>query len=770
MFRLSPFFFLFCLLHVAGFPAAAAAQSTITGCKADLIESLTNEQLGPNHVRLVGSSGRAVRVDCDNMQFFAGQIDVFDQERLVAVGDIVFVSGKDRISADRLEFNTKTKTGTFFKASGTTVIRDKADPGLEGSQEPNAFFWGEEIRKEGPKTYRIIKGGFTSCVQPTARWEVASGNMTIKVDDYALLRNSVFRVKGVPILYLPIFYYPMEEDDRSTGFTMPIYGNSTLGGQTISNQFFWAIGRSHDASFVHDWLSKAGQGYGAEYRYALSGGAGDARFHALHEQAVSADEATPTLPQRAAAKSYRIDGRLSQQLPLGLRAQASANYFTSLSTQQRYQQDPFYATDRRRSFGANMSGAWAGYTLSARVDQNDYFDSQNTLTRTGSRPRITVSRGERMLGNLPIYVGATGEYVTLIRSTVRQDIESVDQGLTRLDILPTVRVPFTRWPFLSITSSVSWRGTYWSESLNLAGARLAEGIGRSFFDFKADLRGPIFNRIFDTPDNGFATRWKHVIEPTLSVQRTTAVDNFNQIVQLESGTDYIVGGVTRYVYGLSNRLYAKKENSREIASLTINQSYYTQAIAAQCDPNYVSSCGTSAPDPSADVTNFSPVSVLARLSPADHFQGQFRTEWNPTAKTLTTLSAGGSFAFSEQLLTSANWSRRRYIPGLTGFDNEASASHGLDAQTTLRFAQNRFGGTYFFMYDFRRDLFIQQRIQTYYNAQCCGFAVEFQTFDMQNVPGVAVQKDRRFNISFSLAGIGTFSNFLGALAGQQPRR
>ena len=32
-----------------------------------------------------------------------------------------------------------------------------------------------------------------------------------------------------------------------------------------------------------------------------------------------------------------------------------------------------------------------------------------------------------------------------------------------------------------------------------------------------------------------------------------------------------------------------------------------------------------------------------------------------------------------------------------------------------------------------------------------------------------VTKDRRFNISFTLAGIGTFSNLFGAFGGQQSR-
>jgi hypothetical protein len=88
----------------------------------------------------------------------------------------------------------------------------------------------------------------------------------------------------------------------------------------------------------------------------------------------------------------------------------------------------------------------------------------------------------------------------------------------------------------------------------------------------------------------------------------------------------------------------------------------------------------------------------------------------------------------------------------------------------MRSRSNRLGGSYAFNYDFQKDAFLQQRLLGYYNAQCCGLVLEWQTFNLQGVPGLTVQQDRRFNISFSLAGIGTFSNFLGALAGQQPQR
>jgi LPS-assembly protein len=757
--------FILCVLGEWAFAAGGVHAQNIAGCKQDSLENLTLTRFDENHATIRGSEGVPVKIDCDDLQLFANQVDVFYVDgRILAEGDVLFVSGPNRISADRLDFNTKTKTGTFYNASGMTVIRDTTQPGPYGSQEPNAYFWGEELHKTGPTTYKIVRGGFTACVQPTPRWEVASGSMTLNLDDYVLLRNSVFKVKGVPLLYLPIFYYPMEEDDRATGFLMPIYGSGTIKGQQISAPFFWAIGRSHDATFTYDWFSKAGNAYTGEYRYVLSpGSSGNATFNLLNEKEITAEEADDTQGPRPGRKAYTLTGSLVQALPRGFRAQASANYFTSLETQQRYQQDVFQATTRQRNFDAALTGNWSEFVISARADRRDYFDTANTLTRTGSLPRITISRGERPIGRLPIYFGATGEYVNIVRNRIADDVELSDQGLSRFDISPTVRIPFTRWPFLTVNTSVSWRGTYWTESLNAAGEQVEEALGRRYFDFQSRITGPVFNRIFSTPGGRFAERYKHVIEPTLTIQRVTAFDIFDRIVKFESG-DFTLGGVTRYTYGLSNRLYAKKEVSREIASLNISQTYYTDDRAAQFDRDYESSFNGQ-----AKPTNFSAVAITARVSPTDQVNGEFRTEWHPTAHTLTTLSAGGTVRNGSWLDVWAGWSMRRHIPELPDFSNPESATHYLNASATVRSPSSRVGGTYSFNYDFRRDYFLQQRIQAYYNAQCCGIVMEYQSMSFQGIPGITVPQDRRFNISFSLAGIGTFSNFLGALGGQQQR-
>jgi hypothetical protein len=134
---------------------------------------------------------------------------------------------------------------------------------------------------------------------------------------------------------------------------------------------------------------------------------------------------------------------------------------------------------------------------------------------------------------------------------------------------------------------------------------------------------------------------------------------------------------------------------------------------------------------------------------------------------IRTIGANGTFRRSTWFSGTFGWSQRRFIPDLDGFNDPRLANHFLNGSVDLRSERNRLGGTYAFNYDLRNDTFLQQRYIAYYNAQCCGLAVEYQMFNFQGaVPTIGVPQDRRFNISFTLAGIGTFSNLFGAFGGQ----
>jgi len=744
---------------LAGPAAARAQEDTLSGCKGYQTQNLRVTKIEKNHIVAEGNGDAPAQIDCEDLQLMADHLESFPEEgRVIGTGNVVYVSGRNRISAERMDFNTKTKLGTFYNAWGTAMLRDNADPGMFGTQEPDAFFWGDELQKIGPKKYRIIRGGFTTCVQPTPRWALGANAITMKLDDYAFLKNAILKVKNVPMFYLPAFYYPIQDDNRATGFLMPIYGSTATRGQSITNQFFWAISRNQDATIEHDWFSKTGQQIGGEYRYILAPGSeGHSQFTLLDEHPTKYAQTNGTEVSYPGTRSYSIVGDMAQRLPFHLRARGNANYYTSIVSQQRYNQNIFQSTNRSRRFGGNVSGTWGAYSVSFTADKNDYFSDQTSFQTGGSLPRVSVTRTESAIKGLPLYFGVNGEYVTLVRSVTKNDVKTNDQGLTRLDVAPSLRIPFTKLQFFTVNSSVAWRGTYWTESLDRPnGIQIDQGIGRTYVDFTSRMTGPVFNRIFNRGDR----KLKHVIEPTLTIQHITPIDNFDRIVKLE-GTDYVVGGVTRYNYGVSNRLYAKKDTSREVLSASISQNYYTQARAAQYDQQVQSGFATTTP------SNFGPVVLQVRAMPTDRIQGSFRTEWDSQAHAIRSMNGSGVFSTREWLQTSIDWTQRRYIPTLPGFNIPAVSNNYLNTAVNVRKPGHRLGGAYSFYYDLKRDEFLQQRYTAYYNSQCCGVAVEYQTYNLSgSLVSYGVNQDRRFNLSFTLAGVGTFSNLFGAFGGQ----
>ncbi len=753
-------------------PALASAQSDLSSCKIYSGDSARVIQL-EDVKRFYGTEEQPTRILCDELRFSADDAELFSkQDLLTARGHVVFESQGNRIWADRMEFNTRTRTGVFYNASGTSLLGDRGpttDRSLFGTQEPEAAFWGEKIEKLGPKKYRITRGGFTTCVQPTPRWELVAGTVTLNLDDYALLTNALFRVKGVPLMYLPAFYYPIQEDNRATGFLIPTYGSATLKGQIISNAFFWAMGRSHDATIYHDWMTKAGHQLGGEYRYVLGPGSqGNSRFTWINEKPVTATDSGGVAQTTAGRKSYSIGGDFSQRLPGTFSLRGSADFFSSIVTQQSYQQDLYRATNRTRRFGTFTTGTLGGLQISANVDRNDYFRSATALTTYGAMPRVNISRPERPIGGSPVYFGVGGEYVTLLRSDQEDDVKTSDQGLTRFDIAPTVRVPFNRWAFLGINTSFSWHGTYWTESLDTSSpqVQINEGIARQYVDFSVRTTGPVFNRIFNPPEGQEGNKYKHVIQPSVTMQYVSnTADVFNRIVRLES-IDSVVGRM-QYTYDLTNRLYAKKDIAREVLSVSLSQTYYTEPSAANYDPQYQSSFSVQTENQDS---NFSPVALQVRTSPSLNLQADFRAEWDPDASAVTTISANSTFSRGEWLNGSAGWSQRRFIQDFPGFDDPDRADQYINATVNFRRFRNRIGGSYQFNYDILRDRFLNQRWVAYYNAQCCGVGFEYQTFNLQgSLVRTVVPQDRRFNISFTLAGIGTFSNLFGAFGGQQSR-
>jgi LPS-assembly protein len=743
--------------------------SSIKGSSSDRSE-LTNEQKDTHYIG-------HVELDLGtDLKFYADDVYVYgDDNRAVATGHVLFTQGDNRLSAERAEFNTETLLGTFHNAWGITTVqppRQQSRPGmiapppLATGQETTVYFFGDKVEKIGPKKYKITNGGFSTCVQPTPRWDLSADTVILNVDHYTLLKQAVFKVKGVPMLYTPILYYPTKRENRATGFLLPTYGSSTYRGHSISNAFFWAIDRSQDATVTHDWFSKAGQGVGTEYRYNWGGGSdGSIRSYLLDQHLDAGTTGTATT-----TRSYEIRGSANQMLPGHLRARARVDYFSSVETMQTFNTNIYDASRNQRTFGGNVIGAWGTYTLNGTLDHSEYFYTKDQSILSGGWPRVALTRNERPLLGSPAYFSVGTEVVHLLsdrKQTVAGRTAEVDASLSRFDFNPQLRYPFKKWQWFTVNSTASWRDTYYTRSNNPATGRVVDdNINRRFFSLQSQVVGPVFNRIWNTPDNGYAEKFKHSIEPVVGITRTSSIDNFNQVVQLD-GTDSIVGGTTYINYGVNNRIYAKRPSTpgrsssaaREIVSVELSQTYYTNEIAAQYDRQYATTFTGTAP------SRFSPFALSVRALPTDEINATVRAEFDSKYKSLRTISASGTYSWSGRIQSTVGWSKKAFIQELTGFNDPNFLDHYFNTSTSVHTRDNRIGGIYTFNFDVLRSSMLNQRMSAFYNAQCCGVAFEYQTYNFGSRSLFPLPADRRFFVSFTLAGLGNFSPFNGALSG-----
>ena len=154
-----------------------------------------------------------------------------DQNRAVATGNVVFRQGNNQISADRADFDTKTRLGTFYNASGFATVqppRQAARPAAlrrlrSSDKRRSSISSGRRSRRSGRGNTRSSRAASRPA---SSRRPDGICTPTRSCSTWITTRccDTVVNVKGVPLLYLPILYYPTKKEDRATGFSFPPTG------------------------------------------------------------------------------------------------------------------------------------------------------------------------------------------------------------------------------------------------------------------------------------------------------------------------------------------------------------------------------------------------------------------------------------------------------------------------------------------------------------------------------------------------------------------
>ena len=140
--------------------AAPAAEDPNAPPPGELrIRAESYEQVKPGHVEARGF----VDLRMGPIRIQADQADVHETElpdgsvsrRIVADGNVVFISGEERLAGDHLEMDD---SGRGFMENAVGYV------------EPGVFVEGRRVERVDDQTYKVEGGKFTSCAQPNPRW------------------------------------------------------------------------------------------------------------------------------------------------------------------------------------------------------------------------------------------------------------------------------------------------------------------------------------------------------------------------------------------------------------------------------------------------------------------------------------------------------------------------------------------------------------------------------------------------------------------------
>ncbi|WNC69319.1 LPS assembly protein LptD [Thalassotalea nanhaiensis] len=176
--------------------------------------------------------------------------------KISAIGNTRFQDSSMTIDADGLEASSLDKK--MVLTNSRYQLHESTGRGAAGELK---------ISEQGAS---LIDSSFTTCIEPVPAWQISASEINLSTEDNeGEAWNTIFKVKDVPIFYLPYFNFPLT-DERKTGFLYPVISSSSNKGAQIGVPYYWNIAENMDATITPYYMSKRGTQLNTEFRY-LSG-------------------------------------------------------------------------------------------------------------------------------------------------------------------------------------------------------------------------------------------------------------------------------------------------------------------------------------------------------------------------------------------------------------------------------------------------------------------------------------------------------------------
>ncbi len=716
------------------------------------------------------------------------------------------------ITASHGTMNLQRQTGRFYDVTGSVGMKNTGRTTLYASSNP-FLFTGRMVVRTGPQSYEIYGGTLTSCQLPRPDWMLYAGKFSVD-GEKARAQNSTFRVMNIPVLFLPYVTHPIDPEGRQSGILIPEISNSSTKGFVLGEQVYWAINRSTDLTVGAQYYSLRGWEQSGTFRYrGLGNDFAKARYSGLLDRGITTGGVYLNQGGQDAVFSGRHD--LSRQT----RLVGDAEYLSSYAYREAFAESFSLAVSSdilSIAYGVHEAN---GYAEAVRADRYQGLKMAATPA-TSTAPAIPEEQVR--IFHAPSLDFSSTEH-PIAGSGLVWSMEASEAGLSRvqpnfstggltqrLDLHPEIAYPlsFGGW---NLRSSAGVRDTAYSRSRktpyggpNELPVELPNGINRADGEAEVDLRAPVVERTFDSPqvEKFFGSDLRHTVEPELTYRYVGGVNNFRNVLRFDDVD--IASDTNELEYGVTQRLFlrpVKAKPCKEISTkehanpnLDDDRDQPTGRAVGRDEKDRRPDCGSrewirwrlaqkrffnqdfggAVVDGRRNIfdttLNFSGIAFLTepraisplisrmRIRTSAHLDVEWDFDLDTGAKKFTSdnlfLDVHENNWFGGLSYARLNAPGRFYTEGVTsavsdfnqlrlllGYGSPTKPGLGLAANVGLDLNAANSG------------LVQYGAVQTSYNWDCCGLSVEYRKYELGSVRNESVE---RFN--FTLLNIGTAGN------------
>lgn len=515
------------------------------------------------------------------------------EDKFIATGDAVLRSGSYTLSAQNAEYNRKTtvavasegillktgedtlagESGTFNFLNKTGVIND-ASIFYEGY---NIHIRGDRIEKFGDDSYLIKDFKLTTCDGDKPEWSITGSEINVTVEGYGRLRNAAFRVKDIPLVYVPYLLFPAKTK-RASGLLIPQAGYSSRNGAELEVPFFWAISDSMDMTFYERYMTDRGLMQGLELRYVTGRDSkGFFNFDILSDRIDTKDmndhdqlELSPY--HRTNSGRYWFRGRTDQELPAGISARLDADVVSDQDYLKEFKSDltgfntrPDYEAEFSRPFEEMTSPFRTSRLRLERDGENHSLQAASTFYQ---RPEgfINDTTPEPLAG---LYYNMLPQFINDLpfAFSFQTDYDYIwrDFGVKghSLSLSPNVIYPVWAGKYMRFDTSAGYTRDMHRFDNDSVSNR--DNLSRDMYYGSATL-STLLEKIFDV-DSGSIKRIKHKIVPGLTYEYRSHRDEESFSPWFEAMDEE--GSANRVYLSIDNSIDAK--NVDEKGNITYSQ-------------------------------------------------------------------------------------------------------------------------------------------------------------------------------------------------------